>query len=416
MANDYFNASGYPATRAAGVSSSLRAELSNIALAFDKLLPLAGNAGKLPQVNPSGNGFVVATAINALPVGTTTPAAGAFTTLSSSAAATLASANVTAGLTVGTTLGVTGATTLAALTASGVVSLTVGAVGAPGLTFTGDTDTGMWAPGANTIAFSTNGVERLRADTAALATTLPLSLPLGAVATPSYTFTGDLNTGMWSPAADTLAWSVGGAELARIDGNGVGVGDAPSPNVRINAKTAGTGTTAGANLAVRLATSAASRDVSINFTDGVVWNSYIGAVGAGDIYFGASGGQSYVERMRITAAGVIQDGAGIELGYKGLPVNLVNGGYTLVTSDKGKQVLQVGAANITLNAAGMPSDFTTVIVNASGGAITLVQGAGVTLRLGGSGAAGSRLLASWAICSVITTGGGGFMASGPGVS
>ena len=43
---------------------------------------------------------------------------------------------------------------------------------------------------------------------------------LGAVGTPSYTFTGDLNTGMWSPAADTVAISTVGIERFRIDSNG----------------------------------------------------------------------------------------------------------------------------------------------------------------------------------------------------
>jgi hypothetical protein len=48
---------------------------------------------------------------------------------------------------------------------------------------------------------------------------------LGAVGTPSYTFTGDLNTGMWSPAADTIAFSEGGVEAMRIDSSGnVGIG------------------------------------------------------------------------------------------------------------------------------------------------------------------------------------------------
>jgi hypothetical protein len=48
----------------------------------------------------------------------------------------------------------------------------------------------------------------------------------GSVGTPSITTTGDLNTGMWFPAADTLAWSTGGAERMRIDSNGrVGVGE-----------------------------------------------------------------------------------------------------------------------------------------------------------------------------------------------
>jgi hypothetical protein len=43
---------------------------------------------------------------------------------------------------------------------------------------------------------------------------------LGAVGTPAYTFTGDTNTGMWSPAADTIAFSEGGAEAMRIDSSG----------------------------------------------------------------------------------------------------------------------------------------------------------------------------------------------------
>jgi hypothetical protein len=48
---------------------------------------------------------------------------------------------------------------------------------------------------------------------------------LGAVGTPSYTFTGDTNTGIYSPAADTIAFVEGGAEAMRIAASGrVGVG------------------------------------------------------------------------------------------------------------------------------------------------------------------------------------------------
>jgi len=43
---------------------------------------------------------------------------------------------------------------------------------------------------------------------------------LGAVGTPAYTFTGDLNSGMWSPAADTVAVSTVGAERLRVDSSG----------------------------------------------------------------------------------------------------------------------------------------------------------------------------------------------------
>jgi hypothetical protein len=52
-----------------------------------------------------------------------------------------------------------------------------------------------------------------------------LALAAGLVATPSLTFTGDLNTGMWSPAADTIAWSTDGSERMRITSAGnVGIG------------------------------------------------------------------------------------------------------------------------------------------------------------------------------------------------
>lgn len=47
-----------------------------------------------------------------------------------------------------------------------------------------------------------------------------ISAGLGAVGTPSYTFAGDLNTGMWSPGADQTAFSGGGFVRLIIDANG----------------------------------------------------------------------------------------------------------------------------------------------------------------------------------------------------
>jgi hypothetical protein len=48
---------------------------------------------------------------------------------------------------------------------------------------------------------------------------------LGAVGTPSYTFAGNTNTGMWSPSAGALAFSNGGAESVRVNSAGnVGIG------------------------------------------------------------------------------------------------------------------------------------------------------------------------------------------------
>ena len=80
--------------------------------------------------------------------------------------------------------------------------------------------TGIYSPSANQLAISTGGTSRFEVSTTAATSTLPVVFPLGAVGTPSITFTGNLNTGIWSPAADTIAFSEGGAEAMRIDSSG----------------------------------------------------------------------------------------------------------------------------------------------------------------------------------------------------
>jgi hypothetical protein len=53
-------------------------------------------------------------------------------------------------------------------------------------------------------------VVRLTLNTASLTSTLPIVHPLGAVGTPSITFVGDLNTGIYSSGADTLNFATAG--------------------------------------------------------------------------------------------------------------------------------------------------------------------------------------------------------------
>jgi hypothetical protein len=63
-----------------------------------------------------------------------------------------------------------------------------------------------------------------------------ISAGLGAAGTPAYTFTGDTDTGMWSPAANTIAFSEGGVEAMRItDAGRVGIGtSAPATTLHLS--------------------------------------------------------------------------------------------------------------------------------------------------------------------------------------
>jgi len=123
-----------------------------------------------------------------------------------------------------------------------IEAVSLGTAAAPIYTWVGDPNTGIYSPGADQVAISTGGTVRLSLSTTAVSSALAIDHPLGAVGTPSITFTGDLNTGIYSPAADTLAFVEGGVEAMRIDSSGrLLVGTSASFDLNASVQSVGTG-------------------------------------------------------------------------------------------------------------------------------------------------------------------------------
>jgi hypothetical protein len=146
--------------------------------------------GSITGVALSGNTLtnpvITGGSINNTTVGATTRSTGAFTTLASNGATTFTAGTASTSTTTGTAVitgglgvsgrinaanfdGIVGANTAAAgnfttLGATGVATFSAGTVSAPAITTTGDTNTGIFFPAADTIAFTEGGVESMRID------------------------------------------------------------------------------------------------------------------------------------------------------------------------------------------------------------------------------------------------------------
>jgi hypothetical protein len=134
-----------------------------------------------------------------------------------------------------------------------------------------------------------------------------IAASLGSAAAPSYTFTGDTNTGIYSPAADTIAFVEGGVEAMRISNIGnVGIGTtAPGvkldvqgsvPIIRVKENTTG-------YLGLRAENDSGNFYFGIDSSTGSFFGSAYARVLYADGAYPMAFSTNAAERMRISATG-----------------------------------------------------------------------------------------------------------------
>jgi len=245
------------------------------------------------------------------------------------------------------------------------------------------------------------------------ANTIPyIAVGRGSVSAPSYTFTGDLNTGMWSPGADTIAFSEGGAEAMRIDSTGkVGIGtNNPVYTLDVNggANFQGTGvntnlvsigiariTAAVVETGLLLYTrvggadpeSGVTEDVSFLRSPGVNGNLDLVNKGTGSITISADGAgavvtrTSSIERMRINSAGNV--GIGTSSPASKLDVNGVLTTGNITARGDGSEGGQISFNNAANSAGPLTLDVDNL---GNGRLFTTVNNANLSLgQLSGTG-------------------------------
>jgi hypothetical protein len=211
------------------------------------------------------------------------------------------------------------------------------------------------------------------------------TLQAGTVSLPALTTTGDTNTGIFFPAADTIAFSEGGAESARIDSSG---------NVLVGGTVARATTVGTAHLDLFNGTAPAG-----TLTNGVSLYS-----SSGDLKFMNAAGDAF------------------DVGYRNIPQNSQSANYTLVLGDSGDHIFHPSADN---NARTFTIPANSSVAFPIGTAVTFINMAVAnvtiaittdTMYLSSAGTTGSRTLARYGSATAIKIASTEWLISGSGLT
>jgi len=95
-------------------------------------------------------------------------------------------------------------------------SLSAGTAAIPVFSTVGDTNSGMYSAGADNISISTGGTSRLSINNSNITSTVPIYCASGTGSAPGLSFSGSTNTGLWSVASDELDITVNGTNIIAV--------------------------------------------------------------------------------------------------------------------------------------------------------------------------------------------------------
>lgn len=97
-----------------------------------------------------------------------------------------------------------------------------GTVSAPAINFTSDTNTGIYRPGDDQLAFTTGGAQSALITSTGLTMSVPLFIDDAAntASAPALSFDGDTNTGIYHPTTDELAIATAGTQRVLVGSTG----------------------------------------------------------------------------------------------------------------------------------------------------------------------------------------------------
>ena len=130
-----------------------------------------------------------------------------------------------------------------------------GSATAPAYSFNGDANTGIYRVGADQLGISTGGTLRVDVSTTAVTSTLPIFIPTGSAGAPGLAFSGDTDTGIWDNGANGLTFVSGGVSELQVGSGEIAVTTLlSSPKIKVTASVPASAGATGATGEIRVGT------------------------------------------------------------------------------------------------------------------------------------------------------------------